>query len=140
MITWDSRILPSPLLQSDHNFPCCWHCSFFHGSCFPIPGCFSSFTSSWHVFHQTCDSHLGCFIVASGESSALPLADSFSACLTPRRRLRSGLCFVLQTRTAEYFLHCCEPSVSRLTSRDSAVTRGSLAASPAFTLFCVASS
>ena len=27
---WDSRILPSPLLdKSDHNFVCCWHCSFF---------------------------------------------------------------------------------------------------------------
>ena len=77
---WDSRILPSPLLeQLDHNFACCWPCSFFHGFCF-FCGCFSSswvlgsrpwlffslFTSIWHV--------------ASGESSAHLLADSFSAC------------------------------------------------------------
>ena len=42
---WDSRILTSPLLeQLYHNFACCWHCSFFHGSWGPIPGCFSS---SW---------------------------------------------------------------------------------------------
>ena len=54
--------------QSDHNFACCWPCSFFHGSWGPIPGCvssswvlgsrpwlfFSFFTSVWHVFHQTC--------------------------------------------------------------------------------------
>ena len=88
---WVSRILLSPLLeQSDHNFACCWYCSFFHGSQGPIPGCFSSVTSTWHVFHQTY-SLLGCFIVASGASSGHPLADSFSACLASRRRLRSGL-------------------------------------------------
>ena len=101
---WDSRILPSPLLdQLDHNFACCWHCSFFHGSWGPIPGCFSSFTSIWYVFHQTYYSLLVCFIVASGESSAHSLADSFSACLAPRRRLRSCLCFVLQAHAAEHF-------------------------------------
>ena len=77
---------------------------FLHlGSLGPVPGCFSFFTSIWHVFHHTYYSLLGCFIVASGESSAHPLADSFSACLAPRRRLRSGLCFVLQARAAEYF-------------------------------------
>ena len=81
---WDSRILPSPLLeQLDHNFACCWHCSFFHGSWGPIPSCFSSFTSIWHVFHQTYYSLLGCFIVASGESSAHPLADSFCLPCSP---------------------------------------------------------
>ena len=37
-------------------------------------------------------------------------------------------------------LRCSEPSLSRLTSRDSAFPRGPLAASPAFTLSCVASS
>ena len=38
---WDSRILPSQLLeQLDHNFACCWHCSFFHGFWGPVPGCF----------------------------------------------------------------------------------------------------
>ena len=38
---WDSRILPSSLLeQLDHNFACCWHCSFFHGFWGPVPGCF----------------------------------------------------------------------------------------------------
>ena len=89
--------------QLDHYFACCWHCSFFHGSWGPIPGCFSSFTSIWHVFHQTYYSLLVCFIVASGESSAHSLADSFSACLAPRRRLRLGLCFVLQAHAAEYF-------------------------------------
>ena len=101
---WDSRILTSPLLeQLYHNFACCWHCSFFHGSWGPIPGCFCFNTSIWHVFHQTYFSLLVCFIVASGESSAHSLADSFSACLAPRRRLRSGLCFVLQAHAAEYF-------------------------------------
>ena len=81
----DSRILPSPLLeQLDHNIACCWYCSFLG----PVPGCFSSI---WHAFHQTYYSLRGFFIVASGESSAHLLADSFSACLAPRRRLRSGL-------------------------------------------------
>ena len=71
---WDSRILPSPLLeQLDHNFACCWHCSYFHGLWGPIPGLFffflgpwvpslavfSFFTSIWHVFHQTYYSLLG---------------------------------------------------------------------------------
>ena len=91
------------LEQLDHNFACCWHCSFFLGSLGRVPGRFSFFTSIWHVFHQTCYSLLRCFIVASGESSAHLLADSFSACLAPRRRLRSGLCFVLQAHAAEYF-------------------------------------
>ena len=93
----DSRILPSTLLEPlNHNFGCCWHCSlfhgswgpirdcsFFHGSLGPVPGCFSFFTSIWHVFPQTYYSLLGCFIVASGELSAHPLADSFSVCLAP---------------------------------------------------------
>ena len=57
----------------------------------------------WHVFHQTYYSLLGCFIVGSGESSAHPVADTFSVCLAPHRRLRSGLCFVLKAHTAEYF-------------------------------------
>ena len=39
----DSQILPSPLLeQFNHNFACCWHCSFLHGSWGPVPGCSSS--------------------------------------------------------------------------------------------------
>ena len=101
---WDSRILPSPLLeQLDHNFACCWHCSFFHWSWGPIPGCFSSIASIWHVFPPSYYSLLVCFIVPSGESSAHSLANSFSACLAPRRQMRSGLCFVLQARAAEYF-------------------------------------
>ena len=48
--------------------------------------------------HQTYNSLLGCFIVASCESCAHPLADSFSACLAPRRRLRSGSCIALSPR------------------------------------------
>ena len=73
------------------------------GSLGPVPGCFTFFTSIWHVFHQTHNSLLGCFIVASGESSAHLLADSFSACFAPCRPLRSGLCFVLQAHGTEYF-------------------------------------
>ena len=57
----------------------------------------------WHVFHQTYNSPLGFFIVASGEPSAHSLADSFSVCLAPRRLLRSGLCFVLQAHAAGCF-------------------------------------
>ena len=80
------------------------HWLFFSlGSLGPVPGCFSFFTSIWHVFHQTYYSLLGYFIVASGEPSAHSLADSFSVCLAPRCRLRSGLCLVLQALAAECF-------------------------------------
>ena len=82
---WDFRILSSPLLEKlNHNFACCWHCSFFHeswgshpwlffflGPWVPsLPGCFSFFTSIWHVFHQTHNSPLAYFIVGSGEPCA----------------------------------------------------------------------
>ena len=63
--------------------------------------------------YQTYYSPLECFIVASGEPSAHPLADSFSACLAPRRRQRSGFCFVLQEHAAEYF-SCIAASPTRL--------------------------
>ena len=115
---WDSLILPSPLLeQSDHNFCLLlallslswvlgshpWLFFFFLGPWVPSLAVFSFFTSIWHVFHQTYCSLLACFLVASGESSAHLLADSFSDCLAHRCRLRSGLCFVLQAHAAEHF-------------------------------------
>ena len=88
---WDSRILPSPLFeQLNHNFACCWHCPLFHGWGlgsrpwqFFFMGPWVPSLADWHVFHQTYCSPLGCFIVASGEPSAHPLAGSFSVCLAP---------------------------------------------------------
>ena len=79
-----------------------WLFFFILRSWVPSLAIFSLFTSIWHVFNETYYSLLECFIVASGEPSAHLLADSFSACLAPRRRLRSGLCFVLQAHAAEY--------------------------------------
>ena len=94
----DSRVLPSPLLEIvDHIFACCWHCSFMGsgvpslavllllGSLGPVLGCFFFL----HVHLARVSSNLllvrWLFIVASGESSAHLLADSFSACFAPRR-------------------------------------------------------
>ena len=84
---WDSRILPSPLLTT---LPAVGAALSFMGSGVPslavflllgslgpVPGCFFFLHVLWHVFHQTYYSLLGYFIVASGESSAHPLADSF---------------------------------------------------------------
>ena len=46
----DSRTHPSPLLeQLNRHLACCWHCSFFHGSWGPIPGCFSSRVLGSHL-------------------------------------------------------------------------------------------
>ena len=76
----DSRTHPFPFLgQSNHYFACCWHCSFFHGSLCPIPGCFS-FMGPWvpSVAVFLSSRPLGtCFI----KPSTRLLADSFSCCL-----------------------------------------------------------
>ena len=150
---WDSRILPSPLLeQLDHNCACCWHCSFFHGSWSPIPGCFSSSwvlgSRPWLFFflHVHCCT---CFIKPTTRSLGvlssllvnLPLTHwlTASVCLATHRRLRSGLCFVLQAHAAEYF-SCIAVSPRFRVSLHATLLflRGWLAASPAFTLSSVA--
>ena len=78
----------------------------------PDPSCSSFFTSIWHLFHQTF-----CSAAESGSSSfqvnlqAHALADMrFSVCHCCRRRLRSGLCFMLQARAAECCLRRPAPS------------------------------
>ena len=61
------------------TFACCWHCSFFHGSWGPIPGCFSVMglcVPSLAVFLPSRPSGT-CFI----KPSTRLLADSFSCCL-----------------------------------------------------------
>ena len=102
----DSRILPSPLLeQSDHNFACCWHCSFFHGSWVPSLAVFLPSRPFGTCFIKPTTHSLG---VSSSLLVNLPLTHwlTASVCLAPHRRLRSGLCFVLQTHAAEYFSGC----------------------------------
>ena len=103
---WGSRILPSPLLeQLDHNFALLLALLFLSWVLGSHPLLFFFFLgpsvpSIGTCFIKPTTRSMG---VLLGESSAHLLADSFSACLAPRRRLRSGLCFVLQAHAAEYF-------------------------------------
>ena len=105
-------IKSQPIGTQTSPLACRWHCSFFHGSCGPIPGsflhgswgpapgCFSSWVlrsrlwlfSFHHVQLARVSSNLlltpwlgagTCFIVASGEPSAHSVADSFPVCLAP---------------------------------------------------------
>ena len=73
-----------------HVFACCWHCSSFHGSLGPIPGCF--------------------------KSSDHPMADCFSVCLTPSPAAIRSLFHAPSTRCRMLLLHRCEPSVLTPTS------------------------
>ena len=97
---------------------------YFVGPGVPIPGCFSSLHVDLARVSSNSTTHpLG---VSSSLLVKLPLTPwLFSVCLAHHRRLRSGLCFVHQAHAAECFSCIAdEPSVSRLTSRDSAFPRG----------------
>ena len=73
----DSQTLPSPFLgQSNHIFACCWHCSYFHGSWRPIPGCFSSWVLGSRAMAVLLSSRP--FDTCSSNLLLTPLAGSFS--------------------------------------------------------------
>ena len=73
----DSQTLPSPFLeQSNHIFACCWHCSDFHGSWGPIPGCFSSWVLGSRAMAVLLSSRP--FDTRSSNLLLAPLAGSFS--------------------------------------------------------------
>ena len=78
---WDSRILPSSLLeQFNHNFACRWHCSFFHGSWGPVPGCSSSSSRPFGTCFIKPTTHSLC--VSSSLLVNLPLTPWLTASLS----------------------------------------------------------